>query len=283
MNFDNAVQIYAPDKQKLAELVIKAKGNKRTMAQFAIDTGISAPTLSRISNGKISNPLTKEILEKIFEARCEEADFTFDILLMANGMVDSQRVESEKAYTERYISVREQRITLERHAKNAVINAVLDRGISVQSIPSDFDRTKAETPFGMYLRSDFGLYVPSENHQLWYFNVVTDARRFAAGSGGVFAQAARLFILDSWVPEFLVNQKYSFIFDNEMIYYRFINQYKGAPIKNAITAILFDPQTEQIIKETWMSDSPEIPSIFAREITSRGEISTWIDEEDDED
>ena len=56
MNFDNAVQIYAPDKQKLAELVIKAKGNKRTMAQFAIDTGISAPTLSRISNGKISNP-----------------------------------------------------------------------------------------------------------------------------------------------------------------------------------------------------------------------------------
>lgn len=283
MKREEMVQTYAPDKQKLAELVIRAKGKERTMAQFASDTGISAPTLSRIANGKISNPLSKELLEKIYAAKCGDADFTFDILLMANGMVDPKVVERGKNYVERFTSMREQGIALERHAKNAIVNAVIDRGITIQSIPPEFDCRRNEAPFGINLAYDFCLYVPSETHQLWYFDVIAGSRRTPTGTGNSFNHAARLFLLDAWTPEFLANQKTSFIFENKMMYEQFILRFKGAPIKSAVSTILINTETEEVVEETWISSSPEVPSVFAKEITDRGSFAVWSDEDFDED
>lgn len=279
MNRENMIQAYAPDKQKLAELVIKAKGPNRTMAQFATDTGISAPTLSRIANGKINNPLSLDILDKIYTHRCLEADFSFSMLQMANGMVDPQVVERGKGYVERFASIQEQGIALERHAKNAIINAVMDRGVVVQSIPSDFNNRRNETPFGIQLAYDFTLFLPDAPHQLWYFEVVNGSKRLPAGMGNVFNRAARLFLLDAWAPEFLVNQKTSFVFEHRAPYEQFILRFKEAPIQSAVSAILIDVSTETVLEETWMSQAPESPSIFAREVVDYGEIAAWADDE----
>ena len=281
MNRYNLIQAYAPDKQKLAELVIKAKGPDRTMAQFATDTGISAPTLSRIANGKINNPLSLDILDKIYTHRCPEADFSFSMLQIANGMVDPQVVERGKDYVERFTSIQEQGIALERHAKNAIINAVMDRGAVVQSIPSDFNNRRNESPFGIQLAYDFTLYLPDAPQQLWYFEVVNGSKRLPTGMGNVFNKASRLFLLDAWAPEFLANQKTSFVFEHRTPYEQFIRRFKGAPIKSAVSAILIDASTETVLEETWMSATPEVPSIFAQEVTDLGEIATWTEEEAD--
>ena len=282
MKHDDIVQTYAPDKQKLAELVIQAKGNKRTMAQFANDTGISAPTLSRIANGRINNPLSKEFLEKIYGEKCDEADYSFDSLLLANGMVKSSVVERGKNFVEQFTSNREQGITLERHAKNAIINAVMDRGITIQSIHPDFDNRKKESPFGIHLSYDFSLNIPSEKYQFWYFQVIGGSRATPPGNGNIFNYAVRLFLLDAWTPEFLENQKTSFVFENRIMYEQFIMRFKGAPLKSAVSAILINAKTEEVIEETWISASPEVPSILAREITNRGDVAVWSDEDLDE-
>ena len=279
MEHDDIVQTYAPDKQKLAELVIKAKGNERTMAQYSIDTGISAPTLSRIANGKINGPLSMNFIEKIFNAKCDKADFSFDTLLLANGMVRASVVERGKNYVEQFTSIREQGITLERHAKNAIINAVINRGITIQSIHPDFDNRNREAPFGIRLFYDFGLNIPSEKKQFWYFDVIGISRSVTPGIGNIFNHVARLFLLDAWAPEFLENQKTSFVFDNRTAYEQLIMRFKGAPIKSSVSAILINTKTEEVIEETWMSASPEIPSIFAREITNRGDLAVWEDED----
>ena len=280
MKTDDIIQTYTPDKQKLAELVIKAKGEKRTMAQYAIDTGISAPTLSRIANGKINGPLSMNFIEKIFNAKCDEADFSFDTLLLANGMVKSSVVERGKEFVERFTSSNVYGVQLERHAKNAILNAIVDRGITVQSIHPDFDNRKNEAPYGIHLYYSFGLQILSEINQLWYFIFMNDSRATPPGTGNTFNRAARLFLLDAWTPEFLTNQKTSFVFENRLLYEQFLLQYKGAPIKSAVSAILFRAGAEEIVEETWMSSSPEIPSILEREIISSGSIAVWNDATD---
>ena len=42
----------------------------------------------------------------------------------------------------------------------------------------------------------------------------------------MFFHAVPIFLLDSWAPEFLVNQKYSFVFHEETMYLQFINQWE---------------------------------------------------------
>lgn len=279
MKHEDMVQTYAPDKQKLAELVIRAKGKKRTMAQFATDTGISAPTLSRIANGKINNPLSKELLNKIYMQRCDEADFTFDVLLFANGMMDSKIIEQGKNFAEQFVSNREYGISLERHAKNAILNAVIDRGIAVQSIHPDFENRRNEAPYGMQLYYDFSLYIPSEKYQYWYFDVINGSKSTSPGTGNLFNHAARLFLLDAWEPEFLANQKTSFVFEIREVYEQFILLFKDAPIKSAVSAILINAKNEEVIEETWMSSSPEVPSILLREITESGNVVIWEDDD----
>lgn len=281
MNYENMIQSYAPDKQKLAELVIKAKGPDRTMAQFAADTGISPPTLSRIVNGKINNPLSQDLLDKIYTHRCAEADFSLTMLQIANGMIDLQVVERGKGFVERFTSRQEEGIALERHAKNAIINAVMDRGATLQSIPACFDNRRNEAPFDIQLAYDFSLYLPDAPHQLWYFEVVNGSKRLPAGMGNVFNKASRLFLLDAWAPEFLANQKTSFVFEHRTPYEQFILRFKGAPIKSAVSAILIDASNETVLEETWMSATPEVPSIFAQEVTDLGEIATWTEDEAD--
>ena len=44
----NYVRVKQPDKDKLAELVIRSKGSKRSMRQFARECGIDPSTMSRI-------------------------------------------------------------------------------------------------------------------------------------------------------------------------------------------------------------------------------------------
>lgn len=275
------VQAYAMDKQKLAELVIRAKGNTRTMAQFAEDTGISAPTLSRIANGKINNPLAQELLQKIFDNRCEDADFTLGSLLAANGMVDRTMVEKGKDYVDRMLSARDRGITIERHMKNAIMNALLERGLIVQSIPAELDNRKSESPFGIRAPYDFNFYLPNETLPYWYFETV--GGKIPAGFGRTTISATQLFLIDAWSPEFLNGQRTSFVFEHRVTYESFIARFKDAPITNAFSAILVNMETETVIEETWLSKSIEIPSDLSIPVQdAHGEVSTWVDEDFDE-
>lgn len=282
MKQDDIVQTYAPDKQKLAELVIAAKGNNRTMAQYSIDTEISAPTLSRIANGKINGPLSMNFIEKIYNKKCKEADFSFDTLLLANGMVRASVVERGKNIVENALFRHEYGIELERHAKNAIINAVIDRGVTVQGIHPDYNHRKNEAPFSIHLSYDFCLNIPSQKYQFWYFDVIGGRGHNASVLNIAINKALRLFVLDAWTPDFLVNQKTSLVFENRTAYERFIMRFKGAPIRSAISAILINAETEEFIEETWMSATPEELSVLAMEPTHRGDIAVWEDEDLDE-
>ena len=66
------------------------------------------------------------------------------------------------------------------------------------------------------------------------------------------------------------------------MYEQFIMQYKGAPLRTAVSAILIDAKNETVVEETWLSATPEVPSILSREVKECGDIATWTDDEIDE-
>ena len=62
------------------------------------------------------------------------------------------------------------------------------------------------------------------------------------------------------------NVKVSFVFCDEKLYEYARNQFKGAPIKSAMSVILIEAENETIIEETWISSSVETPSVLLRPI-----------------
>ena len=59
------VRIHDPDKDKLSELVVKAKGPKRSMRKFAEEIGVNPSTLSRLVNQKTAGASTDKLIAEI--------------------------------------------------------------------------------------------------------------------------------------------------------------------------------------------------------------------------
>lgn len=89
--FTNFVKVGKPDKERTADLIQKAIGNKMTMTAFANKCGTSASTLSRILNGKTSRKCSDELLEAVFRNADPDSGITFDQLMEAQGMIPKLR------------------------------------------------------------------------------------------------------------------------------------------------------------------------------------------------
>jgi len=273
------VQSFSPDTAKLAELLIKAKGN-RTMAVFSQQSGLNTSTLSRIANAKITNPLTLEVLKTIYDNKCPDADITEDMLLFANGMTEEGAVDRGKAFVERFVSTQAREISNERHAKNAIVSEMLSRDIIVQGIHGDYDKLRDARPYGIALPYDFTFYVPEAHEQLWYFLVLPGKKNLPAGAGETFYKAGRYFLIDAWESQFFTNIKVSFVFTNRIVYEQFIRRFTGAPIKAAMSVILINPELESVKEEKWISQSKETPSVLSLPVSDNGGyIATWLDDE----
>lgn len=80
------VEMNLADKQKMADLLCKAKGERRSLRQFASDIGVNVSTVSRIVNKKIARHVDSEIIAKIAAGAESENESLFDELMSANGM-----------------------------------------------------------------------------------------------------------------------------------------------------------------------------------------------------
>ena len=80
-----------PDTVALSQLILAAKGDERTMAQFAEACGnvpgVSPSTFSRILNRTVKRPLSTAVLKAIAQNAANPEIVTFDKLLVANGMI----------------------------------------------------------------------------------------------------------------------------------------------------------------------------------------------------
>lgn len=278
-------QIAMPDTMKLSEIIVRAKGTKRTMAQMAEACKVSASTLSRIANGKITKPLSVDMLKAIYENRAEDSEISFDSILLANGTAKKTNLERGKAFVDAVLgygyNASNERIR--RLVKNTIVRELMDRGLVVQKIPDSFERRRTNAPFGLSLPFDFNFYVPDAKQQLLYFKVL-DAVDGITGTGKVYSTVSRFFLLDAWEPSFYDNSRTTFVFTHENIIQQFVAQYHGAPIHTPMSAMLVDVNAGVIKNEVMLSGVSDEESVFARPKTDQdGFIAAWEKEEDYED
>ena len=79
------------DKEKLASLIVKARGN-RSINEYAQQSGVTAAHISRLSRGLLGSPPTPQILKKLAD---KAIDVHYDELMIAAGYLQ-ETVREEK-------------------------------------------------------------------------------------------------------------------------------------------------------------------------------------------
>jgi transcriptional regulator with XRE-family HTH domain len=295
---DVFVQVSVPDRMKLAELLLEAKGGTRTMAKFAELINTSPATLSRIVTGNIKRPLSYEFLRKLFEQKDEHAKFSFDVLLAANGMVARSTYErgERMALKRERMALKEEKHRLKRQAENAMVRALAKRGVNPLHIYYDLDPRRNYAPYGFEIPSDFDFYVEDAPQRYWYFLVVDRPEGVSLFHGRAFTRTAKIFLVDAWdkvemaqldgTPSFFASQKTSFVFFNQSDFELFVRTYQYVTLYSAVSAILVDAETEEFVKETAMSEAAEHGSVLERPIvedeSDEGSVCYWLDDDCDD-
>lgn len=283
-------QIRTPDMAALANYVNKAKGPERSMAQFAEDTQIGASTLSRIVNGKITKPLSKDVIIKIYECRANpEDEYLLEALARANGLHSpdyAKRVQAE----DRFAARRNAEMSRANMMKNSLVAGVVACGMSVDGIINEkIVYTDREIPmiFPRH-RGDFTIKLRGEeiisSIRQWSFFLYPhlldedNQRPDRFIIRGLLERLTPWFLVDAWYPEELHGQKFSFVFADEQLFYAFIEATKPAKLNNEMTVILMDRYNFEVVKEVWLPGSyDQLTNISVFEVPMPGNRD---DEED---
>lgn len=274
-----------PDLLRLGELVTRAKGPSRTMAQFAEDCGIGASTLSRIANGKITKAVSLENLQAIYDHRDESVELSFETFARADGYVSPR----EYTFLSRRGSLEDLR-QAEQTAQNIITLSLLNRGITLKRIApvklfrEDFPRVRPS--LGLDLKCEIGerrwlfFYVLSEcteDGEQSISPMVSSAERMAYNA---LTMRSPLFLLDAWYPEKLDDTRSTIVFRDEKVFDAAVELLRNRPIQTAMSVMLLDFEEGRIVKEQWISQGLETYSPLEQAVLPE-EFSTDCDFEED--
>lgn len=133
------IRVRDPDKESLAELVIRAKGPKRSMRQFAADLGVNASTLSRITNMQTASANKDSLIADIAAHADKDSGVTFEMLMEAHGMEKQRDMSSKEAYKR-----------FEQRCRMVIQDELLKRGYSV----SNLQMASPVEPFDISIKTD---------------------------------------------------------------------------------------------------------------------------------
>lgn len=271
------VEALVPDKMKLAMYVNKAKGPERTMAQFAEACGVSASTLSRIVNHKITKPLSTELIQAIIKNAAEPEYLDYEIIMRANGMVPKDRHEQRNIMGENYMERREAQMNAEATIKNTIADELYARGHMLQF----FQRL----PVGEIPRSRFGLgqysafAIRIQGYEPLYWNFVVNSISFqdededrVRRDKAMFIRRSMdryssIFLRDAWEPEIMKDIKTTFIFIDQEAFTMFEDLIMQAKVNTEMSIMLIDTNKQEVVTEVMIprTNGETRKSIFAEE------------------
>ena len=95
---------YDQDMETLADLTKRAKGDERSINEFARVCGVSPSTISRLINKKNTTPNKDSLIKAIADNAVPEGGVTLDMLLQAHGLekinvYEGKERKSESVFT----------------------------------------------------------------------------------------------------------------------------------------------------------------------------------------
>lgn len=277
LNPDNYIQTRVPDVLELSSLIRKAKGVNRTMLEFAKECDISASTFSRIANGKITQPLSWDILYRIWSKADLDANISLSNLIIANGMAIKEPFRQKENHSPSS-QINERGFSIESEMKTIISAALLERGLTIsyqkeinisEGIPCMAARCERgnllvqiqgyEPPYWKYKSmSPMGIKGCTESESL---NKEID---YECEAERLFHEEAEYFLIDDWKPEKLYKVKMSYVFSDRKLYESFYRKFEGVTVHNWISIILIDLKLRSVIEERFLqrADGKTCLSVF---------------------
>lgn len=238
----NYIRIRPPDKNKLAELLVRAKGANRSMRQFALECGVNPSTLSRIVNMKISGACTDELIQKVAQNSDPESGITFEILMDANGKVPRRMTGK---YTSKEFSITEKAIT------DILFKELVIRGYTL-SMPKGKNEHNA---LNYHYRTDWVVSTDanSDNGEidLWEFEIW----HTMLNEGNSIAHTVMklrqkfLMVLGLYYTGTMNSKKMSFVLTNREVYDRIIETLENIEFKDIFSIILVNLEESKVEEE----------------------------------
>lgn len=243
--FADFVKIGKPNQKKTAELILKAKGNKRTMAAFAKQCGTSASTLSRIVNGKNSRKCSDELLEAIFKNADPDANFSFDELMEAQGMAPKLRNGRTRRFEQQ---------KYEQTIEFILFDEIISRGFSISRPREEQISDALNYPY----RPDLCVVtdaIDGASLLTWHFEFWSLAYTNKPSEADYWNQIKRirqklLMNLGMIYMDKLVNDKMSFVVTEKYVYDTLIRSIHDTKLKVRVSVILVDLE-DKCIKEEY--------------------------------
>ena len=236
------VRISTPDKDRLAELVVRAKGPELSMSQFAKKCEVNPSTLSRIVNKKTTGKNSDALIFNIAENADPNSGVTFEMLMSAHGM--KKRNLNGKVDTEEYRA-------FEKNAADLVLSEIMKRGYKVQ-VPMT---PQVYNALNYHYRPDWEIAtdaVTSDNTMgqwLFEFWTMLGTKQQAFRKQTIKLRQKLLMVLGLYYMDEVKADKLSFVVFNRKFYKLLKDTLEGICVKPWITIMLFDMEQAQFIEE----------------------------------
>lgn len=263
--FDESYEIvHEPNLALLASMIKIAKGPDRSMAEFAEACKVSASTLSRIANGKITRKLSVDLIQAIVKNSVEQREFDYSDIMEANGMVlESQKGESIRATRTKsgLLNERYNKRNVENTIKNILWMELSQKGIASSYLDDLPDGVFPKSKYGLdgLLRSlrlcgypAFVIKTEGEKPEYWCSVIVVDYDScFRCES--VMMDFSPIFLMDAWEPECLEGVKISFIYNDRNNFDQFLNSINSAPVNSEMSVIYIDTEEQSFVEEVYIN------------------------------
>lgn len=282
------VQARTPDKMRLANLITRAKGPERTMAQFADLCGVSASSLSRAVNGKITKPLSEDLIRAIVNNAAE--DIPLEIIMNANGMVEKEMFERHSVGYQNNYMRRQEQINRENIAKNIISTELLNRGRLIRYFMRLPMEEGKKSKFHLRRISSFALWVESNPSFMWNFilypqQLDEDPREIRYMHMRVMDRMSSYFLMDAWEPELLEGVRTTIVFVDKAFYDSQVDLLKNAIVNSEMSLLLLDTENETVVEEFVIprKNGEEYHYIFKEEVPARNDFDYWNKSYDEDD
>lgn len=285
------MQTRVPDITELGNLLKKAKGSNRTMAEYAKECGVSPSTFSRIATGKITQPLSFETVVNIWKNADPEANMIFITLLHANGFVEKSFAEKKEKRRPGSFELDEAQFSTEREIKNIIMEELLDRDLEVVSqrrIHLDENVPAIISGAG---RSRLILRINGYEPKYWFIEAMSyiGVKRgfygeepvpeidFECEADLMFHDSAEIFLKDAWEPERMEKVQVSFAFTDIETLEAFYSKMKSGKVNGWFSLILVDLESQVVLEERFIprKDGQTKESLF--DLPFQGEDGDWQD------
>ena len=241
------IHVKSPDKDILSELVIKAKGPRRSLRQFSVDIGVNASTLSRIINKKTTGSNSTEVILKIAAGADPESGVTEEMLLDAHGVVLQDDLDKADNLRKMGTSI-----------QGILVNELLNRGFSVMHVYRMPPYNTLDSVLGRcYVDCCIDTDALGSQNSNWLVDVMpTIHRRDIEGTNRCVDRIRQWLLMFTGMIAYNEDtvDKFSIVIPEREIYEELLNHIKGFKTRYTISIIYADIENGTIADEYMVSD-----------------------------